>query len=455
MDSKCSIIETFLETTMKLNYRLGIFLVLTAVLMLAVSVSAVAAQDDPLVIHYWSHDSTPRIPIDNDMIAMFEADNPGVTVEYTVGPGDDPLYVEQLLTALAGGEGPDCFNVVATRVPELVPSGAVVPVDFRAMGYESQQELMDVYIPGTLNTFISDDTLYAVPTEVGNYSLFINGDLFEAAGLDPVEDAPETWEELMELAPQLTIRDANGNITQRAFDFAYPIPDEIVSPRVTFGGMAYQLGGTYFNEDFTAGNVNHPGWVRTFEFIRDYAKEFGGPAMTPSSIGFYEGNVAMVVSGAWYLPYAQENNPDLTDNIVAAPLPRFEDAINDTGSMIFAYGIYTSSQASPEVQEACWKLVSYLTSKEAADRYLTDVLTLQPRVDLASDEELLEGNFIQTFIDDMAGNPFLPAVAGGGELPGILNRALDRVMLEDMDAQESLDLANEEINEFLSANTSS
>lgn len=435
---------------MQSRLSIGRFAILVSLLLLLMSVTAAAAQD-PLVIKYWSHDSTPRIPIDNDMIARFEADNPGVTVEYTVGPGDDVLYVEQLLTALAGGVGPDCFNVVATRVPDLVPSGAVVPVDYEAMGFASQQDLIDEFIPGTLGTFITDDVLYAVSTEVGNYALFINGDLFEAAGLDPVEDVPATWEELMEMAPLLTQRDANGNITQRAFDFAYPIPDEIVSPRVTFGGMAYQLGGTYFNEDFSAGNVNHPGWVRAFEFIRDYGTEFGGPALTPSSIGFYEGNVAMVISGAWYLPYVQEFNPDLT-NILAAPLPRFADSINDTGSLLYAYGIYTNSQSSPEVQEACWKLAGYLTSTEAAERYLTDVQTLLPRVDLAENTEFLEGQFIQTFLDDMAGNPFLPAVSGGGELPGIMNRALERVLLEGMDAQESLNIANDEINAFLAAN---
>jgi ABC-type glycerol-3-phosphate transport system substrate-binding protein len=418
------------------------------VLVLLLLSSGLVASQENLVIRYWSHDSTPRIPIDRDMIARFEADNPGITVEYTVGPGDDPLYVEQLLVALASGSGPHCFNVVATRVPDLVPSGAVVPVDAVAMGYANQQEVVDLYLDGTLNIFIKDDVLYAVPTEVGNYSLFINGDLFEAAGLDPVADAPQTWENLMELAPKLTIRDASGNITQRAFDFAYPIPDEIVSGRVTYGGMAFQLGATYFNEELTAGNVTHPGWVKTFEFIRDYAREFGGPAYTPSSIGFYEGNVAMVVSGAWYLPYIQEANPDLTGNIFAAPLPRFEDAVNDTGSHLYAYGIYTSSQATPEEQEACWKLTTYLTSLEAAERYLTDVLTLQPRKDLAANTELMEGNFIATFLNDMTGNDYLPAISGGGGMPGIMSRALERILLEDMDPLESLTIANDEINEI-------
>lgn len=430
---------------MKNTSRVAILLV---VLFAVLSFGSLSAQEN-LVIKYWSHDSTPRIPIDNDMIARFEADNPGVTVEYTVGPGDDPLYVEQLLTALAGGAGPDCFNVVATRVPDLVPSGAVVPVDFAAMGYGSLEELVDVYIDGTLAAFTRDGALYAIPTEVGNYSLFINNDLFEAAGLDPVADAPKTWEDLLALAPALTVRDANGNITQRAFDFAYPIPDEIVSGRVTFAGMAYQLGGTYFNEDLSAGNVNHPGWIRTFEFMRDYAAQFGGPSLTPSSIGFYEGNVAMVVSGAWYLPYIQEQNPDLTANISAVGLPRFADAVNNTGSMLYAYGIYTSSQATPEAQSACWKLVSYLTSTEAAERYLTDVLTLQPRKDLASNTELLEGKFISTFLQDMAGNAFLPAVPGGGEIPGILTRALERVLLEGMDPAESLNIANDELTQIV------
>jgi multiple sugar transport system substrate-binding protein len=411
---------------------------------------SMAGAQDPITIKFWSHDYPPRETIDREIIAQFEADNPNITVEYTIGPGDDFQYVPQLLTALASGEGPDLFNVLTFLVPDLIPSGAVVPVDAEAVGFESQEAIIDSYLPGVLDTMIGEDgQLYAMPTELGNYALFINADLFEAAGLDPVADAPKTWEDILAIAPKLTIKDDSGNITQRAFDFAYPLPDEIVGGGITFTGMAYQLGGTILSEDRTAGAIDSEAWVKTYEFVRDYAAEFGGPSLAPSSIGFYEGNVAMVISGPWYLPAIIEaNNPDMVDSVVTAPFPRWADGqVNDVGSALYAYGLHVNSQSSPEVQEAAWKLAGALTNQP--ERYFSEALLLQPRVSLTENQELMDSSFASMFILDMAGSPSLPALENFGELPGILNRALERVLLEGADAQESLSTANDELDQLL------
>lgn len=417
--------------------------VLSIVLIALLSLSLASAQEQ-IVIKFWSHDYAPREAIDRDIIAQFEADNPNIKVEYTIGPGDDPLYIQQLQVALAGGEGPDLFNVLTLGVPELMSSGAVVPVDWAALGYESQEDLTSRYLDGTLGDFFYEGTLYALPTELGNYSLIINGDLFRAAGLDPVEDAPKTWEDLLALAPVLTVRDDSGNITQRAFDFAYPIPDEIMSRRIILGGMAYQLGGAFLNEDRTAGAVNTEAWVRTYEFVRDWAAEWGGPQYTPSGVAFAEGNVAMVISGAWYRDHVAGTNPEVAEAIVGAPFPRWsEGVVNDAGSYMYAYGLYVNVQSPPEVQEAAWKLANALTTQP--ERYLSEALLLQPAVAVVENEELMSSSFAALFIADMEGNPFLPSGPGTAELTPILDRALERVLLEGMDVQESLNIANDEI----------
>ncbi len=335
-------------------------------------------------------------------------------------------------------------------VPDLIPSGAVMPVDAAAAGFASQQEIIDSYLPGVLETMIGQDgQLYALPTELGNYGLFINGQLFKEAGLDPVEDAPKTWEDIMKIAPLLTKRDDSGNIIQRAFDFAYPLPDEIVGGGITYTGMAYQLGGTVLSDDHTEGTVNTDAWVKTYSFVRDYAAEFGGPSLTPSSIGFYEGTVAMVISGPWYMSsIIQENNPDMVDDVVTAPFPRWETGlVNDSGSALYAYGLHVNSQASPEVQEASWKLAAALTNQP--ERYFSEALLLQPRLSLTENQELMDSSFASMFILDMAGSPSLPALKNFGELPGILDRALERVLLEGADVQASLDTANDELNTLL------
>lgn len=432
-----------------MKLRKMILFALVVGLLAVVSLAAVSAQDQ-ITIKFWSHDYPPREAIDKEIIAQFEADNPNIKVEYTIGPGDDSLYVPQLLTALASGDGPDLFNVLTFLVPDLIPSKAVVPVDAAAAGFGSQQEIIDSYVPGVLETMIGDDgQLYAMPTELGNYALFINTKLFTDAGLDPATDIPTTWEEMMAIAPKLTKKDSSGNIIQRAFDFAYPLPDEIVSGGITFMGMAHQLGGDLFNEEGTAGTINTEAWVKTYTFVRDYAKEFGGMSLTPATVDFYSGTVAMTISGPWYLPAIIEaNNPDMVADVTTAPFPRWgEGQVNDTGSALYAYGLHVNALSSPEVQAAAWKLAGALTNQP--EKYFSEALLLQPRKSLVENADLLKDSFASMFITDMAGNPSLPAWENLGELTGILNRALERILTEGADVQESLNTANDELTALL------
>ncbi len=411
------------------------------------SLSAVSAQDQ-ITLKFWSHDYKQREKIDREIIAQFEKDHPNIKVEYTIGPGNDPDYITQLLTALGGGEGPDVYNVLSL-VPELKPDGPVVPVDYKVMGYDSQDALVASYINGTLGGFMdAQGTLYGIPTELGNYALYINTDLFKTAGLDPQKDVPKTWEDIMELAPKLTKKDANGNITQRAFDFAYPIPDEFNSGPVTYDAMAYQLGGTIFNADRTAGAVNTEPWIKTFKFIRDYAKEFGGPTLTASAVAFPEGSIAMIISGTYYMDVVRSSNADLVDKLVVAPFPRWKEGqVNDVGSYLYGYGLYVNSQSSSTVQQAAWMLVKALSAKP--ESYFTDANLLQPRKSVADNADLLKSTFAGLFIQDMNGNPSFPTVKNVTETTGIFDRALQRVLDEGTDPEVSLKQANDELTAFL------
>jgi multiple sugar transport system substrate-binding protein len=434
---------------MKQAKRFGVLFGFVVLAVLSLGVFSVAAQDQ-ITIKFLSHDYAPREKIDREIIAQFEKDNPNIKVEYTIGPGDDSQYVPQLLTALGSGEGPDLFNVLTFLVPDLIPSKAVVPVDAVAAGFKSQQDIIDAYVPGVLDSMIGEDgQLYALPTELGNYALFINAKLFKEAGLDPSKDIPKTWEDMMAIAPKLTKKDASGNITQRAFDFAYPIPDEIVSGEITYIGMAHQLGGELFNKDRTEGTINTEAWVKTYTFVRDYAKEFGGMSYTPATVDFYSGTVAIVISGPWYLPAVIEaNNKDMVPDVVTAPFPRWKDGlVNNTGSAMYAYGLHVNVQSSPEVQKAAWMLAGKLTNYP--DRYFSEALLLQPRLSLVNNKDLMAGSFASMFIQDMQGNPQLPALKNFGELPGIMQRALQSMLSDGVDPQEALNKANDELTALL------
>lgn len=416
-------------------------LLLLALLLLLSGI--VSAQE--VTVTFWSHAYPPREALDKELIAQFEAENPGIIVNYEIPPSaNDTEYIIALFTALAGGEGPDLFNVVVQGMPDLIPSGAVAPIDAKLLGYESLDALMSEYLEGSLDAFVGDDgLLYAFPTELGNYALYINTTLFEEAGLDPVEDAPETWEEMLAIAPMLTKRDDAGNLTQRAFDFVYPLPEEIMDPLLVTATLAYQLGSPIINEDKTEALFSDEGWLQAVTFIKEWAETYGDPNITPAWISFYEGTTAMLMSGPWYRPQVLEvNNPDMIDDIIIVPTPRFENGVNDSGSYLYGYGLFVNAASTPEEQEAAQKLAHFMSG--FPERYLTEALLLQTRTSLVENAEVMGSSFASLFIEDMAGAPSLPVVTNGFEASGIFRRALASILYEGADPAAALATADEE-----------
>jgi multiple sugar transport system substrate-binding protein len=424
---------------MKALRRLLLFLPVLLLLLAGV----VSAQD--VTVTFWSHAYPPREALDRELIALFEAENPGIKVEYVIPPSaNDTEYIIALFTAIAGGEGPDLFNVVIQGVPDLIPSGAVAPVDAALLGYASTDEIVAEYLEGSIAAFVGDDgLLYGFPTEIGNYALYINTTLFEEAGLDPVADAPATWEDMLAIAPALTKRDDAGNLTQRAFDFAYPVPEEQLDPLVVTATLAYQLGSGIVNEDKTEASFGDDGWVQAVSFIKEWSETYGDPNIQPAWMGFYEGKVAMHLSGPWYQAQVlTAQNPDLIDDLVIVPTPRFADGVNAAGSYTYGYGLFVNAASTPEEQAAAQQLAQFMSS--SPERYLAEALLLQPRLTLVENTEVMDSSFASLFIADMAGAPSLPVITNGFEASGIFGRALAAILFEGADVAEALAGADEE-----------
>ena len=78
-----------------------------------------------MTVKLWMHEHPPRVPLDEDNLAQFAADNPDINVEYTVVPA--PEWATTLATAMASGAGPDLFNVDSFSVGDLLRSGESRP----------------------------------------------------------------------------------------------------------------------------------------------------------------------------------------------------------------------------------------------------------------------------------------------------------------------------------------
>ncbi len=407
-----------------------------------------AAGGEKTEIAFWSHDFPPREKLDRQFMDKFMADNPNVEIDYVLGPGDDAQYITKLMTAFAGNEAPDCFNLLTFSTGPLLEQGLVAPVDPKVYGFETQDELEKTYVIGTLEGFKKDSVLYAIPSEVSIYSLFQNKQMYADEGLDVEKDYPKTWEDLIPLAQKMN-KEENGQLVKRAFDFTYGMPEDATSPVLSVAGMAYQLGGKLLSDDGKESLVNTEPWVKSFKLIQDwvYTAKAGNPALTVSFVDFYQGNTAGTLSGSWYSSYVKEQSPTVAEQIVVKPFPRWKDAVNNNGALMYAYGLFTNAGTSPEKQAICQKLIKELSSHP--EDYLRDAGLLQSRADLPETEAFKQDPTLPVFLKDMEGTPYFPGHPKAFEMLDVLTRALQRVVTEQQDPQVSLDTAKGEIDALL------
>ena len=421
-----------------------LFLLVALVAMLLVSFGVVA-QSEPVTVKLWMHEHPPRVPLDKEILAQFAADNPDVNVEYTVVPSAD--WAITLATAMASGAGPDLFNVDSFSVGDYYAQGNIVPIDPVAAGYADQQAIFDAYAGGKdmLGGATFAGQLYGLPTEWSAYACYTNNALWTAAGLDPVKDFPATWEDMKDVAEKLTVRDSNGAITQRGYDFRWGAS---IFMFLSFNAMVEQLGGSMVDELNYTANIDTPEVKQVMTYWNDWANtwKLGGPQYTDDRTDFLAGNLAMDCDvGSWFAPQADDAGIEYTIH----PVPRFKDASNDNGFASYGYMFAVNSQASPEVQAAAWKVAAFMTS--FPDKYLATAGLLQPKKDFVESDAFMANPILPVFVDELSKDIFNPRIAGFNEVADALVRARDRVISGGEDIDTVLADAQTEVSDILAS----
>jgi ABC-type glycerol-3-phosphate transport system substrate-binding protein len=245
------------------------------------------------------------------------------------------------------------------------------------------------------------------------------------------------------VAEQLTVRDDNGNLVQRGYDFNWTAA---IYMMLHFNPMVQQLGGNMIDEaDFTA-SINTPEVKQVLSYWNDWANthELGGPEFTASRDAFLAGELATECSfGNWGAPGMDEAGI----NYSIHPQLRWADAVNDSGFANFAYYLQVNTNASPEAQAAGWRLIAFLT--DAPDRYLNEAGLYQPRADYIASEEFQNNEIMPVFVDEINKSYFHPRFVGFNEVIESLLRMRDRVVIGGEDIDTVLAETETEVNEIL------
>lgn len=241
-------------------------------------------------------------------------------------------YRQDVLDALASGNGPDIFMVRNSWMGDF--NDKMVPAPD---GMIPEKNYREAFPDVTAGDFMSSEgQIYGVPISVDSLALYYNKDIFNANG---IARPPATWEEVVELVPRLTEIDNFGAINQSAI--ALGTAQNINRSTDILTAILYQKGSaiskTSGNPDLTdAKSREAVEFYMQFSDIRSPLYTWN-PSLHYSLDSFYEGTLAMMINYSWQYPTLKQKNAKL--NIGVAPLPQFTDGIQANQANYWGYGV--------------------------------------------------------------------------------------------------------------------
>lgn len=149
-------------------------------------------------MHLWPEGSSKKhYDVVNDIIADYEKENEGVTVDLEVLSNEQ--YKDKLRVLSTSKDLPDVGLTWAAGFLEPYVGGDM----FAPLDDVIESELSDAFVPGTAEAYALDGKTYGLPLELNIVSLYYNEQMFKDNGIE----VPETYEDLIDASK--AFRDKN------------------------------------------------------------------------------------------------------------------------------------------------------------------------------------------------------------------------------------------------------
>ena len=265
-------------------------------------------------------------------------------------------YITVNLRTQGSSESADCFVGQSYDVPDLVQNERIVNLSpYLEQDQDFQKE---DFVPGILDTFTTENKLWAVPAGFNPAVLYYNKDLFDQKGV-PYPAANWTIDDFV--AAATAVSDPENKV------FGYATPQSGDSPDVLM--FVYALGGRILDDlkNPTRATFDDPKTIAAVEWYNKLVNEYNAAPTQEQARAVFGGSGREVYRGilenrvgmwvGWYGDRGGQTWPVKWDNLKwgMVPLPHGENPI----TMAFGDGYYISSKS--EQKDACWKWVNYLS----------------------------------------------------------------------------------------------
>ena len=322
-------------------------------------------------------------PVWKQMIAEFEAANPGVKIEPVLVARKD--HWTKFVTASQARRAP-CL--VSVDVTTAAYNGYLMPLDTY---WKAEPEAWrNAWSDAALGGARWKGALYGVPIWAGIYGEVYNRDLVKAAGLDPA-NPPKTWAEYLAWAKKLTSPDrwATALLGGRT--------DTTTRVLLTW---IWSNDGEPFNADMTESRFAKD--AKSLEAIKFYIGLMREGVTAPGATTtnyleqtnlFAQGKIATMRNAYWAVAKVAGDNPAMANAMFAAPIPT-----NAPDGMTLAGQTSTSIAAGCAHPDIAWKFIKFEAEAKWSVMRAKVANWLPVRGDLAGSPDLKDDAMLRAFV---------------------------------------------------------
>jgi ABC-type glycerol-3-phosphate transport system substrate-binding protein len=225
-------------------------------------------------------------------------------------------YENELIDALASGNGPDIFLINNAWMPRFEDKVVAAPSILI-----NEQTFRNNFLDVVADDFIGKKgEIYGAPLTVDSLALYYNKDLFNAAG---ITNPPATWSELLDDTKKITKIDEYSEIKRSGLALGTiqninRSTDVLDLLMLQNGAQLPNKNNITYKPDFNIGK-------NAVEFYTQFSR-FSSPVyswnsrMHYSIDAFYEGDLGMMINYSWHINTIKNKNAKL--NFAVAPVPQ-------------------------------------------------------------------------------------------------------------------------------------
>jgi putative chitobiose transport system substrate-binding protein len=394
--------------------------------------------EDGAEISFWTFFLSPTFDdFIEETIASFEAEYPGVTVDWE----DHQASFLEDYRLVAGSENqPDVANLSNNEgwVREFAEAGHLLNLTENL-----PQEVQDRYFPGLFNDSLVDDASYQVPWYQAIPVEIVNTAIFDDAGLS-VDDFPATWDEIPALCQ--TIVDETGKLC----DIRLTVSDYLAQ-------MTYEGGVDVISEDgsaFTFDSQEAVDWLQVYvDMVEAGIVDRAALTTADDRVAlelFTSGQAPFYQTGPQLIREVKDSNPELYENLAIAPFPIGRSGVIAPTSQGIAVA------ANTEFPQASMALAAWFTNAENQLAFAQQVPIYPSTPEsfedpfFSEEPELIEDSARPLAFDLLSAQEnILPTIPNKADVNEVVRRAVEAAIFDGADPQQALTDAVAEANALL------